>query len=153
MRCLLLFLSVLVLFFNACNASLHYRPGNWKKVDNEQWSRSFGLITLTTKGMDSMSGSKNLSTAITINNKSGANAVVDNAFIRSKGSEYPSPPVTGDSTKQITIAPGEKREIVFQWEFKQSVGETLAEPVELEIKVMVGKDHTEVIIPMVEDMG
>ena len=142
-------MSLMLLIMIACDPGIHYEPKDWTRVSQGRWSKTFGQIDVETSDLGGLIGETWLNPELSIRNRSKSLAVVESAVLKTGDAEYIAGPPRYDWGKW-EVAPGATQRLDLEWRFEEEkpIYKVLKDPVEMILKVKVGDERVEVIIPM-----
>jgi len=140
---------LLVLLASTCDPGIHYEPKDWEKVSVRRWVKSFGQIEIETSDLGGLIGETWIDPEISIRNRAKSPAIIESAILKTGDAEYLARTPRYDWGKW-EVAPGEAQRLDLQWEFDDDkpIYKVLKDPVEMTLRIKVGAERMEVIIPM-----
>jgi hypothetical protein len=135
----------------ACDAGVCYDPKDWTKIDEHNFSKTFGLIDIEINPLSGLTGSSYIMPVITIHNRAKLPVVITGSVLKANDSEYIAKPFSKGGWE--IVPSNETKKITMVFELNKSLGNTLKNSVELNITIKVGSELNEINIPMIKRYG
>ena len=143
----LLFLGVTLFLLCSCDPGIGYRPKGWSSVQQNRWSNTFEKIEIEMPEIGGLIGTESLMPEMTIHNHADSVVILESAVLKTTLSDYAARPTEYEKNWQ-PIPPGGKGVMTLLLEFNKPIGQVLRDPVELRLKFRIGKQETELSVPM-----
>lgn len=131
----------------ACDHGIGYRPKDWSSTQPNRWSSTFDKVEIEIPEIGGLIGTKSVMPEIVIRNHGDSVVELESAVLKTRLSDYAARP-TEYEKKWEPVPPGGNAVMTLLLEFNKPIGEVLKDPVELRLKFRIGKQETELSVPM-----
>ncbi|HBB87810.1 MAG TPA: hypothetical protein DC047_09365 [Blastocatellia bacterium] len=142
-----LLIGVALFLLCACDHGIAYRPRGWLSTQLNRWSNTFDKVEIEIPEIGGLIGTESLMPEIVIHNHGDSVVVLESAVLKTRLADYSARP-TEHERQWETIPPGGKGVMTLLLEFNKPIAEVLKDPIELRLKLRIGKQGTELSVPM-----
>jgi hypothetical protein len=142
-----LLIGVALVLLCACDPGIGYRPRGWSSTQLNRWSSTFHKVEIEIPEIGGLIGTESLMPEIVIHNHGDSVVILESAVLKTRLADYTARP-TEYEKKWEPIPPGGKGVMTLLLEFNKPIGEVLKDPVELRLEFRIGKQKTELSVPM-----
>ena len=135
----------------ACDAGVGYDPKDWDKIDEHNFSKTFGSIDIEINPLSGLTGQSYIMPNVTIHNRAKLPVVIMSSVLKANDLEYIAKPFNKDGWE--IVPPNETKKITMVFELNKSLGNTLKNSVMLKIVIKIGNELNEINIPMIKKYG
>lgn len=147
-----LIMIALLTCLTACDPGIGYRPRDWTQTKELRWAQTFGEIRIEMDEIGGLIGKQSLAPQITLHNRSDSVVLIEKVTLRANAIDYESK--TPHAGKGWHSIPAQSTSTTYlSWQFNKPIYTILKDPVELRVRLKIGKEEIELSIPMLKSSG